>query len=66
MAKSKCPHCQHEAFELVEHDDVKDSKFKIMFIQCVACGTVVGTTDFFNVPSLLEKLANKLGVNLHE
>jgi uncharacterized Zn finger protein len=66
MAQSKCPHCQHEAFELVERDDVKDSKFKIMFIQCVACGTVVGTTDFFNVPSLLEKLARKLGVELHD
>ena len=37
-----------------------------MFIQCVACGTVVGTTDFYNVPSLLEKLALKLGFNLRE
>lgn len=66
MAKSICPKCAHDHFEMVECDDVKDSKFKIMFIQCSQCGSVVGTTDFYNIPNLLEKLAKKLGFNLHD
>lgn len=66
MAKSICPKCEHDQFELMESDSVKESKFKIMFIQCAQCGAVVGNTDFYNIPSLLEKLAKKLGVNLHD
>jgi uncharacterized Zn finger protein len=66
MAKSICPKCAHDQFELVESDSVKDSKFKIMFIQCQQCGTVVGNTDFYNIPSLLEKIAQKLGFSLYE
>ncbi|MEY4590767.1 MAG: hypothetical protein RL497_2843 [Pseudomonadota bacterium] len=66
MAKSICSKCSHDGFELVEQDNVKNSKFKIMFIQCANCGVVVGTTDFYNTPNLLEKLAKKMGFNLHE
>lgn len=66
MAKSICPKCEHDQFELVEADNIKDSKFKIMFIQCQSCGAVVGNTDFYNVPSLLEKMSNKLGIVLHD
>ncbi|RYZ94261.1 MAG: hypothetical protein EOO68_20595 [Moraxellaceae bacterium] len=65
MAKSTCPKCSNGSFEMVESDNVKDSKFKIMFIQCTSCGAVVGTTDFYNIPNLLEKIAKKLGFNLH-
>jgi hypothetical protein len=49
-----------------ENDNVRDAAHKIMFIQCANCGSVVGTTDYFNIPTLLEKLAKKLGVTLHD
>jgi len=40
------------------------SKYKIMFIQCSSCGAVVGVSDCYNIPSLLEKIAAKLGFKL--
>jgi len=48
-----------------ENGNVRNAAYKIMFIQCASCGAVVGTTDYYNVPSLLEKIAKKLGFNLH-
>lgn len=63
MATSSCPKCGKHAFELKTHSPA-GSQFKFMFIQCSDCGCVVGTTDYFNVPSLLEKIAAKLGFKL--
>lgn len=65
MAMSSCPKCDGKMFEIQEKDNVRNAAYKIMFIQCVSCGAVVGTTDYFNVPVLLEKLAKKLGFKLH-
>ena len=62
MAVSKCPKCEGMSFELVENSNVIKANFKIMFIQCALCGTVVGTTDYYNTPSLIKNLAEKLGV----
>jgi hypothetical protein len=45
-------------------NSVRGSDYKIMFVQCATCGTVVGITDFYNVPSLLIKLAKNLGFSL--
>ncbi len=42
----------------------RNSEVKLTFIQCSSCGAVVGTIDYVNVPELLERLAEKLGVNL--
>ena len=65
MATSTCVKCNGTIFEVKENANVRHSAFKIMFIQCASCGAVVGTTDYFNVPSLLEKMAAKMGFNLH-
>lgn len=65
MAMSSCPKCQNHSFEL-KANEPQGSKFKIMFIQCTSCGTVVGVTDFYNIPSLLEKIATKLGFKLFD
>ena len=63
MAMSSCPKCEDHRFEMKESSPT-GSEFKIMFIQCASCGTVVGVTDFYNIPSLLGKIAKKLEVNL--
>ena len=62
MAMSSCPKCGAHRFEMKESSPT-GSKFRIMFIQCASCGTVVGVTDFYNIPNLLGKLAKKFGVD---
>lgn len=61
--QSRCPKCGNTAFELVE-TPVKNAKYKYYFIQCSSCGCVVGTKEYFNVGALLQKLAEKLNINL--
>lgn len=63
MATSSCPKCGNHSFEMKEHLP-HGSGFKVFFIQCSSCGAVVGVTDYYNVPSLLEKIAAKIGVKL--
>lgn len=62
-SNSKCPTCQNNLFELAE-DAPAGSKFKIQFIRCSSCKTVVGTMDYLHTPTLIKDLAKKLGVTL--
>lgn len=55
MATSKCPSCEKTRFELKENSPT-GSKFKFNFIQCSACGTVVGVADYFHIPTLIHGL----------
>ena len=61
MAISRCPKCESSRFELKEAA-LQGAAYKHMFTQCASCGTVVGVTDYYNVPSLLDMIAKKLGV----
>jgi predicted nucleic-acid-binding Zn-ribbon protein len=63
MATSKCPKCESTRFEMQEGAPT-GSQYKVMFIQCAFCGTVVGVTDFFNVPFLLDKIGKALGLSV--
>lgn len=63
MAMSSCPKCSNHSFEMKENTP-KDSAFKLLFVQCASCGTVVGVQEYFNVSSLIYKLAKKLGASL--
>ena len=63
MASSQCPKCESGTFETKEAVP-RGSGFKVVFIQCASCGAVVGVTDLYNIPVLLEKIAKKLGVKL--
>lgn len=63
MATSKCPKCDSTCFEMRENAP-SGSKYKLMFVQCAYCGAVVGVTDYFNIPSLLEKIARHLGFSV--
>lgn len=55
--------CESNHFELVEYTPQK-SRFKLMFVQCGSCGTVVGVLDFYNIGNLIHEFAEKLGVKL--
>ncbi len=65
MAHSKCPKCEFNKFELSECSP-KTANFKIMLVQCSSCGTVVGTTNYFNTANLLGKIAEKLNIDESE
>jgi uncharacterized Zn finger protein len=66
MASSKCPKCEdkNSTFELVLKENIRGTNKKMYFVQCVACGTVVGVTDYFDIPAILERFANKLNIDL--
>ena len=59
MAVSKCPKCNNSFFELSENSP-SNSRFKFYLVQCSSCGSVVGVTDFFHVPTVLDKLEKKI------
>ena len=54
MATSKCPSCGSTSFEVVEKD-LPNFKYKMLFIQCAPCGSVVGTTTYFDAGMLAKQ-----------
>lgn len=60
---SKCPSCQSTNFEMKE-ETPNGSGFKLMFIRCISCKTVVGVLEYFNSGFLIKELAKKLNINL--
>lgn len=63
MNDSKCPKCEGSEFEAVNQTPI-NSNFELIFVRCNQCKTVVGVIDFYNVGSLIKKLALKLKVDL--
>jgi len=61
MASSLCPKCENHTFEMVEVEP-GNWRFKIMFVQCTKCGTVVGTMDYFNLSTLIHELKEKVDI----
>lgn len=60
MARATCVKCDSNNFEVVENTP-RTSNFNLLFVQCASCGGVVGGMDYFNIGSMLQKLATKLG-----
>lgn len=56
---SKCPKCEKHFFEMVEETPSK-SKFKLQFIRCFSCKTVIGVMDYFNIGASLDVIQTKL------
>lgn len=63
FSTSKCPSCQKSGFEVVT-EEPKDSNFKLMFVRCQWCKTVVGVLDYYNIGTLIKRFAKKLNINL--
>jgi len=58
MAMSKCLKCDNGTFELVIKDRIAGANVKLCFIQCSRCGTVIGTTSYFD-PGLTTQQINE-------
>jgi len=70
MAKSKCPYCQNEKFELKEVTP-SQSNFILNFVQCSSCGAPFGITEARNTTAMLKhqndaikKIAKALKINV--
>lgn len=63
MATSSCPKCPGTSFEL-KQASIKGAAFTMGFVQCSACGAVVGVIDDINVGNALKKLGAKAGVDV--
>ena len=59
MAYSKCPKCDNTYFEMIENSPNK-SKYKLLFVQCSKCGSVVGTMEYFNIGAKISELEKKI------
>jgi len=64
-SRSVCPNqsCKSTTFE-VATESIRHANFKLSFIRCYSCGTVVGVTEYYNIGERLDKLAKKLGTRL--
>ena len=68
MVPPTCPKCGNHSFELQEAAPL-NSENKFLFVQCAACGTVVGVQDYYNIghllhdqATLLKRIARSLGL----
>lgn len=62
MAFSKCAKCEHGYFEIKENVP-SGSNYKLMFVQCSKCGSVVGVLDYYNIGNLVNELKKKVNNN---
>jgi len=60
-SNSKCPKCENSTFELVK-DTPESSRFKMFYIRCIKCKTVIGTHDYDNVAVMVEKIMRHLDI----
>jgi phage FluMu protein Com len=60
---SKCPNCQKSGFE-ISTESPSNSNFKVTFVRCTSCKTVVGTLEPESTTSLLHKIAKGLNIRL--
>ena len=64
MAIPTCSQCEEQKFELVLQQP-PDAKHAFSFVQCAACGTVVGVIEERKInEALLRRIAEKVGADL--
>ncbi|WP_434462847.1 hypothetical protein ACMV5L_10355 [Serratia plymuthica] len=63
MAATTCPKCPSRFFEMKE-TKVTGSSYRLLFVQCSACGAAISVQEYHNLGALIYKLAKKLGLNL--
>lgn len=61
MAQSKCPKCENTVFEMRTMSPL-GATFKVCFVQCSKCGTVVGVVDQNDTLAVLSPIYTKLGM----
>lgn len=63
LSNSKCPSCSKSSFE-TSSETVDNYNFKITFIRCSHCKTVIGVLEHLNIGNLMVKIANHLKIPL--
>ena len=62
MAYSKCPKCESNFFEVVENSP-SYCNYKLLFVQCSKCGSVVGVMDYWNIGTVVKSIEEKVTRN---
>lgn len=62
MAKSKCPSCGGNEFEVADCTPV-NAKTAVTFVQCAGCGAVVGVFHEVDVRAEAERLKRDLSAS---
>jgi recombinational DNA repair protein (RecF pathway) len=67
MALSSCPKCDSKRFE-VTYSAPAGSGVQLRFVQCAACGAVVGVADYYPArnPSEMESEIKKLRAEVQQ
>lgn len=63
FSTTKCSSCQKSGFEVIV-EEPKGSNFKLILVRCQSCKTAIGVLDYYNIGTLVHKLAKKLNVDL--
>jgi hypothetical protein len=50
-----CVRCNNTYFELIEAAPIRNAAYRLYFVQCTACGGVVGIQEFNNITAMLDK-----------
>jgi|GEM_PF-541405 RNase P subunit RPR2 len=56
---STCSKCGNCLFEVTEQKP-NNSNYKLLFVQCSSCGSVVGVMDYYNIGARTFELEKKL------
>lgn len=64
FSTSKCPSCQKTGFEIVT-EEPQGSNYKVNIVRCRYCKTAIGAMEYYNLGALLEKIAKRMGFNIH-
>jgi len=60
MATSSCPKCGKTDFEMKEAAKIAGTTHKYMFVQCAACGAVVGLTEHHHIGLVLRAIKESI------
>lgn len=69
MSQPTCHKCNGKFFEMQELSpgkNLKGSNYKMQAIICSSCGTIMSVHDWVNVPNMIQKLAEKLNININD
>lgn len=71
MAVSSCVRCGKNVFEMVDTSSILNATHSVTFVQCAACGGVVGAMEPTNISSgidyiiaAVKAIASKVGVSI--
>ncbi len=61
-SNSKCPKCESTNFEVVE-DTPENSNWKMFFLRCSSCKTLISTHEYMNIGYMVNKMLSHFRIS---